>query len=78
MDTNDRKGILNTIYQSLPLSGVPVGNSYLLKRLSKINIGNPSTPNLEESLMLTGGIATGYMSFDYLYESDMLPKNPFK
>jgi hypothetical protein len=77
MDTIDRKAILNTIYQSLLLSGVSVGYYYLLKRLLKINIGNPSTPNLEEILMLAGVIAAGNMSLAYLYESGMLPNNHF-
>jgi hypothetical protein len=77
MDAVDRYGIINTIYQSVLLSGVSVGYSYLLKRLLKINIGNPSTPNLEEILMLAGVIASGNMTLDYLYEIG-LPKNPFK
>jgi hypothetical protein len=75
MDTIDRKGILNTIYQSLLLS---VTYAYTLKLLLKVNIGNPSTPNLEEIIMLAGVITAGNMTLDYFYESGIIPKNPVK
>jgi hypothetical protein len=65
MDKVDRYGILNTVYQSILLSGVSVSYSYLLKRLLKVNVGNPSTPNVEEILMLAGVIATGNMTLDF-------------
>jgi hypothetical protein len=59
------------------LSGVSVGFSFLLKRILKVNVDNPSTPDIEEVIMLAGVIAGGNMTFDYLYEIG-LPKNPFK
>jgi hypothetical protein len=64
----DIKGVSTTIYQSSLLSGVSVTYAYTLKRILKINIGNPSTPNLEEIIMFSGVIAAGNMTLDYLYE----------
>ena len=73
-----KKELINTLYHSFLLSGVSIGYAYLLKRFLRINIGSPSTADLEELLKLGGVVAISNMTFDYLYQQGILPPNIIK
>jgi hypothetical protein len=74
----DKKDIVNTLYQSMLLSGATIGYSYLMRRFFKENIGSPSNANLEEFLKLGGVVAISNMTLDYLYQQGIIPKNIMK
>jgi hypothetical protein len=63
----DKKDIVNPLYQSMLLSGVTIGYSYLLRKFFKQSIGNPSNASLEEFLKL-----------DYLCQQIIIPRNIMK
>ena len=77
MATN-KKDMINTLYQSTLLAGTTIGYSYLLKRFFKLNIGAPSSANLEEILKLGGVVAISNMSLDYLYQQGIIPQHIIK
>lgn len=77
MDYN-KKDFVNTVYQSLLLASTSIAYSYILKRFLRINIGNPSSADLEEILKLGGVVAVSNMTLDYLYQNGILPENIVK
>ncbi|WP_375664388.1 hypothetical protein [Bartonella sp. CL50QHWL] len=78
MDTPGKKEVINTLYQSLLLATTTIGYSMLMKRFLKINIGSPSTADLEEILKLGGTVAISNGTLEYLYEQGILPRNIMK
>ncbi|WP_375654800.1 hypothetical protein [Bartonella sp. CL46QHWL] len=78
METPGKKDIINTLYQSLLLATTTIGYSMLMKRFLKINIGSPSTADLEEILKLGGTVAISNGTLEYLYEQGILPRNIMK
>ena len=77
MDTS-KKDVINTLYQSTLLAGTTISYSYLLKRFFNLNIGAPSSANLEEIIKLGGVVAVSNMSLDYLYQQGIIPQNIIK
>ena len=77
MDTS-KKDIVNTLYHSTLLAATSIGYSYILKRFLRVNVGSPSSANLEELLKLGGVVALSNMTLDYLYQQGILPPNIIK
>jgi hypothetical protein len=75
MSTSDIKPYLNSVWHGLILSAIIVGESMLLKRLLKINIGDPSKADLEELLKLTSVVTGAFFIKDYLVRMGF-PDNP--
>ena len=71
----DRKGVLNTIYQSVLLASTSVAYSWLLRKLLKVKIGDPGSADLEDILKLSAVVAISNDTLDYFYTMG-LPKNP--
>ena len=69
------KPYLNSVWHGLVLSGIIIGESMLLKRLLKINVGDPSKADLEELFKLTGVVTVGFFIKDYLVRMGF-PDNP--
>jgi hypothetical protein len=75
MSNPDLKPYLNSVWHGLVLSGIIVGESMLLKRLLKIEIGDPSRADLEALVKLSSVVTAGFFIKDYLVRMGF-PDNP--
>jgi hypothetical protein len=71
----DTKMIVNTVYHAAVLSGLTVAYSMLAKRFAKINTGNPSSADLEDTLKLAGMIAAAEGTRSWLVAQKIIPEN---
>jgi hypothetical protein len=75
MSNPDLKPYLNSVWHGLVLSAILVGESMLLKRLLKIDVGDPSKADLEAFIKLASVVTVGFFIKDYLVKMG-LPDNP--
>jgi hypothetical protein len=75
MSNPDLKPYLNLLWHGLVFSGIIVGESMLLKRLLKIDVGDPSKADLEAFIKLASVITIGFFIKEYLVKMGF-PDNP--
>ena len=47
------KDVVNTVYHSAIITGLAVGYSMIGKKIIKLNVGDPSRPNITEFIKLS-------------------------
>ena len=68
----------NLIYHSSVLSGLTVGYSMLLKKIVKIDFGDPSKANLEELAKIIVVVSLTETTREWLVKSEFVPGDTMK
>ena len=69
------KGFANTIYHSAIITGLAVVYSIILKKLVRLDVGDPSKVDLPDYAKLTGVITLSVATKDWLVNNKIIPND---
>ena len=78
MSTPPTKDIINTLYHSAVVTSLAVGYSMIGKKLVKLDVGDPSKPDLQDFIKLTLVITLSVASRDWLVLHKIIPEDILK
>jgi len=78
MSTPPTKDIINTLYHSAIITGLAVAYSMVGKKLIKMDVGDPSKPDLQDFIKLTAVVTLSVASRDWLVLHKIIPEDILK